>query len=83
MHLCLQDLADLTGGQLRLSQMPPRDGHLELVQRFVLQADDAREGSVYWCFDGRQCAAELAYLRGSHAAQVSFAENYVGLPLEF
>ena len=33
-------------------------------------------------FDRRLQSAELAYLRGSSAAQASFAENYVGLPLE-
>jgi p-hydroxybenzoate 3-monooxygenase len=34
-------------------------------------------------FDRRMQVAEFAYLRGSRAAQTSFAENYVGLPLEF
>jgi p-hydroxybenzoate 3-monooxygenase len=33
-------------------------------------------------FDRRMQLAEFAYLRNSRAAQVSFAENYVGLPLE-
>ena len=33
-------------------------------------------------FDRRMQQAEFSYLRGSRAAQVSFAENYVGLPLE-
>ena len=32
-------------------------------------------------FDRRMQAAELAYIRGSRAAQVMLAENYVGLPL--
>jgi p-hydroxybenzoate 3-monooxygenase len=32
-------------------------------------------------FDRRIQAAELAYIRGSPAAQAVFAENYVGLPL--
>jgi hypothetical protein len=27
--------------------------------------------------------AEFAYLRQSRAAQAAFAENYVGLPLEY
>ena len=31
-------------------------------------------------FDERIQQAEFAYLRSSHAAQVAFAENYVGLP---
>jgi p-hydroxybenzoate 3-monooxygenase len=33
-------------------------------------------------FERRAQAAELAYLAGSHAAQTTLAENYVGLPLE-
>jgi p-hydroxybenzoate 3-monooxygenase len=34
-------------------------------------------------FDRHMQVAELSYLRQSRAAQASFAENYVGLPLEF
>ncbi len=33
-------------------------------------------------FDRRMQLAEFAYLRNSRAAQASFAENYVGLPLD-
>jgi p-hydroxybenzoate 3-monooxygenase len=33
-------------------------------------------------FDRRMQVAEFSYLRSSRAAQVSFAENYVGLPLQ-
>jgi p-hydroxybenzoate 3-monooxygenase len=33
-------------------------------------------------FDRRMQTAELAYIRGSRAAQTTMAENYVGLPLE-
>ena len=33
-------------------------------------------------FDRRMQTAELAYIRGSRAAQTALAENYVGLPLE-
>jgi hypothetical protein len=65
MQLCAQDLVELTGGDLRLAQMPPLDGELALVRGIVLRADDATADSVYWCFDGRQCAAELAFLRGA------------------
>jgi p-hydroxybenzoate 3-monooxygenase len=32
-------------------------------------------------FDRRIQLAELAYLKGSRAAQTTLAENYVGLPL--
>ena len=34
-------------------------------------------------FERHMQIAEFAYLRQSRAAQASFAENYVGLPLEF
>jgi p-hydroxybenzoate 3-monooxygenase len=34
-------------------------------------------------FDRQMQIAELDYLRHSRAAQASFAENYVGLPLEY
>ena len=34
-------------------------------------------------FDRRMQTAELAYIRGSRAAQTVVAENYVGLPLEW
>jgi p-hydroxybenzoate 3-monooxygenase len=34
-------------------------------------------------FDRHMQIAELAYLRQSRAAQASFAENYVGLPLDY
>jgi p-hydroxybenzoate 3-monooxygenase len=33
-------------------------------------------------FDRKMQLAEIAYIRNSRAAQTSFAENYVGLPLE-
>ena len=65
MQLCLHDLAELTGGKLRLAAMPPREGELARVQRFVLNANAAGEGDVYWCFGGRDCSAELAYIRGA------------------
>jgi p-hydroxybenzoate 3-monooxygenase len=34
-------------------------------------------------FERQMQLAELSYLRQSRAAQASFAENYVGLPLDF
>jgi p-hydroxybenzoate 3-monooxygenase len=34
-------------------------------------------------FDRQMQLAELSYLRHSRAAQTAFAENYIGLPLEF
>jgi hypothetical protein len=71
MSLCLLDLAQLTGGELRLAAMPPRDRDLALVRRIVLSPEAAREGDVFWCFDRRGCDAELAFLRGALAAAVA------------
>jgi hypothetical protein len=65
MQICLHDLAELTGGELRLAKMPPRDGELALIRQFVLNAEVAREGDVYWCLGRRDCAAELAFFRGA------------------
>jgi hypothetical protein len=65
MHLCLQDLAEFTGGELSLARMPPRDGELSMVRRLVLRAEDAGEGDVYWCLRRGECSAELAYFRGA------------------
>jgi hypothetical protein len=65
MQLCLRDLAELTGGELRLAAMPPRDGEFSIVRQLVLSAELAGEGDVYWCLGRRDCAAELAFLRGA------------------
>jgi hypothetical protein len=67
MRLCLLDLAQMTGGTLRLARMPPRDGELTGVRRIVLSPDVAGEGDVFWCLDGRPGDAELAFLRGALA----------------
>jgi len=65
MDLCLHDLVRLTGGQLRLAAMPPRDGHLTLLQRIVLSAEAACSGDLFWCLARQSCNIELAYLRGA------------------
>jgi hypothetical protein len=65
MRLCLQELAELTGGELRFARMPPRAGELSIVRRMVLDAEDAGEGDVYWRLGRGECSAELAYFRGA------------------
>jgi len=65
MQLCLRDLAALTGGELRLAAMPPRDGEFSIVRQLVLSAELSGEGDVYWCLGRRDCAVELAFLRGA------------------
>lgn len=65
MNLCLDDLAALTGGVLRLAAMPPRDGDLAVVQRIVLSVEDVSSGDVFWCLGRHRCETELAFLRGA------------------
>jgi len=76
MRLCLLDLAQLTGGRLRLAAMPRRDGELALAGRIVLAAEDASEGDLFWCLDRHKCDAELAFLRGALAVVIG------GRPIE-
>jgi len=65
MNLCPFDLAQLTGGELRLAAMPPRDGELTPIQRVVLSAEAAGPGTVFWCMDRQSGDVELAFLRGA------------------
>jgi hypothetical protein len=65
MILCLQDLVELTGGELRLAAMPPRDGELTQLRRIVLSAEAARTGDLFWCLARRAGEIELAYLQGA------------------
>jgi hypothetical protein len=65
MNLSLHDLAELTGGELRLAATPPRDGELTLVKRFVLTAETAGAEDVFWCLARHACNVELAFLRGA------------------
>jgi hypothetical protein len=65
MDLCLDDLARLTGGELRLAAMPPRDGGLARVRRIVLSAEAVSAGDLFWCLARQGCNIELAFLRGA------------------
>jgi len=65
MNLCVLDLAELTGGQLRLAAMPPRAGELAEVERICLAADETQQGDVFWCLGGGPGDFDLAFLRGA------------------
>ncbi len=65
MILCVYDLVELTGGELRLADMPPRDGELAQVCRIVLSAQAVAPGDLYWCLGRHAGEIELAYLRGA------------------
>src|SRR6476661_7513949 len=71
MTLCLIDLADITGGRLRLAAMPPLDGVLARVGRIVLSPDLIEHGDVLWqltCLPGE---TETAFLRGAFGVVAS------------
>jgi hypothetical protein len=65
MRPCLQDLVELTGGELRLAAMPPRDGELAGIGRIVLAAELANPGDVFWRLVQERYDLELAFLRGA------------------
>jgi len=65
MNLCLQDLVELTGGELKLAAMPPRDGELTTIQRIILQPASIETGDVFWCLAANRCDIEHAFLRGA------------------
>ena len=65
MKLCLQDLLEMTGGELKLAAMPPLEGELTPIQRIVLQPRSIEAGDVFWCLAAERCDIELAFLRGA------------------
>lgn len=65
MNLCLQDLADFTGGELTLGRMPPLAGAWEPVGRIVLAANDIQPGDVLWCLADAGCDWQVAFSRGA------------------
>src|SRR5690606_538970 len=46
--LCSGDLADITGGDLRLGILPPLGGEWEPVHRVVTDSQIVRRGDVFW-----------------------------------
>jgi hypothetical protein len=65
MHLCIIDLAECTGGTLRLAAMPPVAGELTAIGRIVLSAPEVEAGDVYWHFGTGAGDAQLAFFRGA------------------
>jgi hypothetical protein len=65
MQLCIDDLARITGGALRLASMPPRDGELARIDRIVLSAGATSPGDVFWCLSREAGDVDLAYMRGA------------------
>lgn len=65
MTLCVLDLVQLTGGELHLAAMPPRDGELTAIGRIELAPDRILAGDVYWRGAPLAGDVELAFLRGA------------------
>jgi hypothetical protein len=65
MKLCLQDLIEWTGGEVKLAVMPPLDGELTPIERILLRASAIGSGDVFWCLAANRCDIELAFLRGA------------------
>ena len=65
MKLCLQDLADLTSGEIRLAAMPPLAGELTPIGRILLKAASIEPGDVFWRLSTMPGDIELAFLRGA------------------
>src|SRR6478735_1646161 len=65
MKLCLQDLVELTGGELKLAVMPPLEGELTPIERIMLKPDSIESGDLFWCLAAERCDIELAFLRGA------------------
>ena len=65
MKLCLQDLIELTRGELKLAAMPPLEGELTPIERIMLRPDSIESGDLSWCLAAERCDIELAFLRGA------------------
>ncbi len=70
--LCSGDLADITGGTLRLGTLPPIGGPWEPIRRVVTTNQAIRPGDVYW---------DLAESRSQQVANAceAFARGAVGV----
>jgi hypothetical protein len=65
MQLYLQDLAEFTGGEVRLASMPPLAGELTPIDRILLKPSAIEPGDVFWCLAADRCDIELAFFRGA------------------
>jgi len=70
--LCIQELAEITGGHLQLGMMPPLGGEMEPIGRIVTNACDVQPGDVYWAMETAEhdaaSRAEVAFARGALGA---------------
>ena len=73
-EFCLEELAEIVGGELRLASMPPLGGDCEPVDRVVFDAYQAGPRDVFWetptTNGSSRPRAEQAFSRGALAAIV-------------
>ena len=65
MFLSIQDLVQLTHGQLRLAAMPHVDGAWVQVPRIVLDSRLIERGDLFWRVEPQECDTQLAFFRGA------------------
>jgi UDP-N-acetylmuramoyl-tripeptide--D-alanyl-D-alanine ligase len=69
MGYCIEQLAEIVGGRLRLADMPPLGGLWEPTGRVVVGLSAVREGDVLLalpdCIASNPCCADLAFSRGA------------------
>jgi hypothetical protein len=75
-ELCLEQLAAVTEGRLRLGTMPPLAGTLEPVRRIVLDIAHVHPSDVFWQLGSRNGMAlvevQQAFCRGALGAVVEW-----------
>ena len=73
-ELCLEEIAEIVGGELRLASMPPLGGECEPVDRITFDAHGAGPRDVFWetptTNGSSRPRAEQAFSRGALAAIV-------------
>src|SRR5436190_3052206 len=65
MELCLVDVAEITGGQLWLAEMPPCAGELATIGRIVFSPQAVGANDVFWSLANRGGDVEQAFLHGA------------------
>ncbi|MEX2141856.1 MAG: Mur ligase domain-containing protein [Pirellulales bacterium] len=72
MTLSIADLHEIVGGQLRLGEMPPRDGEFTAIGRIVTDSRAISVGNVFWGLPGTEHD-------GSHFAEEALARGACGV----
>ena len=70
--VCIRDIVDIVGGQLRLGRLPPLDGDFLPVDRIVTNSRHVRPGDLFW-------AATVAGTHGANFAELAFSRGAAGV----